>query len=109
MNVHPEMYHPQVSQHLQKNQPSLSEGERQKQVESLSVSIADEVNRQLNQVKRKPKESIEAVTKRLQSAQILAESEAMRTFLPVDEKEAALIGQSGGYEDQTTESETSES
>jgi hypothetical protein len=69
-------------------------------VESLANSIANLVNRlERRETAQQPNEDLEDALRRQRSALMMAESDALREYLPRDEESEGKIGPSGGYED----------
>src|SRR5690348_3092617 len=90
---HLKTYRPKMYRNMQKA------GSLNDHVESLSESIANWIN-----ASQPKEESLRSLTeeerqRELNTAFVIAESEALREYLPRDEKEEELIGPNGGYVD----------
>lgn len=91
-----------VEEHLERHRPKefrelKASGALSRSVKELAEAIADQVNAELPEVSQ-----AEPLEKRLQkerTALVMAESEALRMYLPMAESEEAKIGPNGGYVD----------
>jgi hypothetical protein len=95
-------YLKRVEEHLRRHRPKeyrklKASGELNGRVSDLADSIANWVNSQLPRVN--PAEPLEQRNRKEHTVLVLAESDALREYLPRDEKSEREIGPSGGYED----------
>ena len=102
MRVTAAKYRSTVQEHLRRLRPkeyrrAKRDGDLDRRVNDLADSIANWVN---SQVSYEQEGACSEATRRLQhSALLMAESDALREYLPRDERDQELIGPSGGYED----------
>lgn len=103
LHVEPQLYLNQIERHLRQNRPAnlpASGTAMKEHALKLAEQVADRVNSALDQQeKASTGKGLHQRLKAERTAQVMAESEALRELLPWDPKEAKLIGPSGGYED----------
>lgn len=102
MRVTAAKYRSTVRAHLRRFRPkeyrrAERDGDLDRRVSDLAESIANWVNSQIPHVA--DGENSEAARRKQNSALLSAESDALREYLPRDERDDELIGPSGGYED----------
>jgi len=102
MRVTAAKYRTMVQQHLKRFRPeeyrrATRDGDLDRRVNDLAKAIATWVNSQLPS--NMPGESESKRLRKEHAALLMAESDALREYLPPDEREEQLIGPSGGYED----------
>lgn len=107
--ANPEEFRARVQKHLEEYRPNQvaaakADGSLNNQVDSLSGAIADWINSQELDPRSLEHLSPEQQQREKISHRLLTESDAMRELLPRDEASEKLIGPSGGYEDQTSDS-----
>jgi hypothetical protein len=95
-------YRNRVKEHLRHYRPTeYKEAQRRRTldrwIDDLAQSIADWVNSQL--APSVAHSSVHQDPTIRETARVFAEAEALREYLPRDEREEGLIGPSGGYED----------
>lgn len=104
MQVSPEDYRSKVLSHLQEHCPkqyreAVKEGSLSRLVDGLCQAIANWVNSQVKDVgPAAPGEPLQNALRRQNSARMMAESDALREYLPRDEASQAQI-RDGAYVD----------